>query len=166
MDVEVFAVPTTPEILVSNDTLICSLSADQYIWYLDGNQLSVGGPQIFLTASGAYSVQVVQDGCVSDISSALFLTGLTELSEQKNAKLLVQPNPASDQIRIQLIENQEAIRFDFIRLYNIQGQLLRQVDNGASNDALDLNISTLPKGAYYIFVETKQGNHGTSFIKQ
>lgn len=166
MDVEVFPVPASPEILISNDTLICSISADQYIWYLDGNQLSVGGPQIFLTASGAYSVQVVQNGCVSDISSALFLTGLTDLSEQKAAKLLVQPNPASDMIRIQLMENNQASRFDFIRLYNIQGQLLRQVDHETSNDALDLNVSNLPKGVYYIFVETEQENYGTSFVKQ
>ncbi|MEM9819743.1 MAG: choice-of-anchor L domain-containing protein [Bacteroidota bacterium] len=156
----------TPEILVSADTLTCSIIADDYIWYLDGNPLSISGPQIPLTFNGAYSVQILQNGCLSEISPALFLTGLDDLSGQGDPNFIIQPNPANDFVQIQLLQDDGVEVLDAIRLYNIHGQLLQQRTDVVNEQGIDLDVSHLPKGVYYLVLGVGSQIQGVSFVKQ
>ncbi len=75
--------------------------------------------------------------------------------EQKDSKILIYPNPAADVINI---ENDKTIVS--VRLYNIQGQIIKQ--KSSFSNAVQLTVSDVPVGTYLLQVN---GDDYSSFSR-
>jgi len=83
--------------------------------------------------------------------------------------LTIYPNPASDNLMIdfdpehveQVRSNRQNINYEF-RLYNNQGNLLRQAKTKSDN--VQFNVSNLPYGIYYLHIY--DGINSTPEIQQ
>jgi len=69
------------------------------------------------------------------------------------------PNPATDYININLLENQLAN----VKVYNVTGSLVLNQDIDYTNT--EINVSDLSKGTYIIKVTDGQKEHSSKFIK-
>jgi hypothetical protein len=79
--------------------------------------------------------------------------------------LLVYPNPVNDAVTIELpsIPNQVVT----VRLFNTQGQLLRDQKIASEQHLIVLNqLEALPTGLYHLLIETDSGRHFAKFSKK
>ncbi|MEM7657484.1 MAG: T9SS type A sorting domain-containing protein [Bacteroidota bacterium] len=76
-------------------------------------------------------------------------TSTTSIADRFSLPLLVAPNPASDQLMVRLPEQP----IHEITLFNLQGQLVRQIDLAGSSQH-DLNVGQLPRGMYLLQVRS------------
>lgn len=78
--------------------------------------------------------------------------------EQDSDGFTVYPNPASDQLHLQLAEPNQPFT---CRLYDLQGRLLLQQDN-----ATNLNVASFQAGVYEVQVQSNNEVYTTKFVKQ
>ncbi len=140
--IEILPLPLTPSITQKEDTLISSATSGNH-WFLAGNALPQDTLAQFVPkVSGSYRVQIIDtNGCKSALSEGFVFTkiGVFDLSE--NYFLAVFPNPTSGELTLKGDFLQEG---DFaIKIYNNQGQLLRQAKNTAQLDIAELNNQLL-----------------------
>jgi len=142
--------PTGPAIqLLFGDTLFASTEADSYQWYLDGAAIPNATNQWLVpTASGLYTVEALgPNGCPSPGSSVFSYTlpPGTGIEELPIPALRVWPNPASQQVQLQLEGGLVQAPF---RLLNSMGQLLASGTMRAGEAQLD--VSGLAPGMYIL----------------
>lgn len=68
------------------------------------------------------------------------------------------PNPVSDRLTVKVVNEKEA---GGVHIYDLQGNLAL-----AANNSLELDISTLPPGIYFVKVRGDKGVQTSKFIKQ
>jgi hypothetical protein len=140
--VDVLPLPITPSISQKKDTLISSATSGNH-WFLGGNALNQDTLARFTPKiSGAYQVQAIDaNGCKSALSTIFIFTkiGIFDLSE--NNLLIVFPNPTSGELTLKGDFMQEG--GFVIKIYNNQGQLLRQAKNITQLDISELNNQLL-----------------------
>lgn len=78
-------------------------------------------------------------------------SGEVEDKIEKNNNLLIYPNPAASFVTLKMVEE---LNGDYnVRLFNLNGKLLNEVQTRFANgQAQQIDISTLPKGSYYLSV--------------
>ncbi len=127
-----------------------------------------------LAPNSTYKVQIDAEAVVnSDLfgNEAIewtFNTGSVALTAIANPtidswSLAIFPNPASDFVRIQLPEN---IPVSGFKLLTASGAVIKTVHSKAGKSVVDLNISDLPKGMYFIIPTGKTNLKAAKFIKQ
>lgn len=90
-------------------------------------------------------------------------TSLTELPG--STQLRVYPNPANEQLTIELPE--QASQKLRLRLFNAQGQLLREEERTPSGDALQLHeLGSLSAGLYLLQLEADGRRYFARFVKE
>lgn len=141
VQVTVIALPATPTISQSADTLYASAATGNE--WLDGNGNVVGTDAFFVpTNEGIYTVQNTENGCTSAVS-APFNFVFSGISQNTLEGIRLYPNPTRDWLNI---ENPTTNTLD-LRLYNLQGQLLwAQTNVGARWHSVSL--AALPQGIY------------------
>lgn len=127
-----------------------------------------GGYKTGINETGVYSVTYSAQGYISKTIQVTFLQTLTAT---RNVKLLknplvhtegyattniieIYPNPTSQILHIKNLEPNA-----LYSIYSIEGKSLYQ---GSTSE---LDVSFLPKGTYYIQIQTKQGSINKAFIK-
>lgn len=93
----------------------------------------------------------------------LDVTSVAEIAGRQ--PLLVYPNPVNDAVTIELpsIPNQVVT----VRLFNTQGQLLRDQKIASEQHLIVLNqLDALPTGLYHLLIETDSGRHFAKFSKK
>lgn len=147
--------PGVPVVLQQHDTLLCSATATAYQWYLDGNPIpSATGQSYIYLANGNYYVEVFNAQGCSTVSTPVHIVdiGIDELSA--SATLNVYPNPATDDLTLELNLSKAAdVR---IRLTNMAGQTvytetLSQFSGGYKKQ---LSLKEQASGMYYLQVMT------------
>jgi uncharacterized delta-60 repeat protein len=78
-------------------------------------------------------------------------TGIAEASPEGNAAIQIYPNPADNLL---FIENKSQLKISCIRVYDMLGVLVKQVDNP---DKQPVDISDLPAASYVLSIQTEQG---------
>lgn len=133
-------------------TLTASANGSTYQW-LDCNnsfaQINGATNQSFTaTVNGNYSVAVSQNGC-TDTSICFSVTGvgINEINSVNNFQIF--PNPASDNLTIQLSQLCDNCRIEILNLF---GQLL--LSETANEKTQTLNINSLSEGVYLIQIQT------------
>lgn len=147
-------IPPQPEIIaLSNDSLRANFPADSFLWYVDGMLLSPMSQTIKASASGAYAVIALVNGCPSPLSDTLIIT-VTGIPPRAFAggEIQVYPNPNRG---IFLIEGGILqVSSVQISLYNLQGQILQQFTVATPDGNLYETIETrLPSGTYFVVLE-------------
>ncbi|MEN0004825.1 MAG: T9SS type A sorting domain-containing protein [Bacteroidota bacterium] len=100
---------------------------------------------------------------ISTNSTITFIDGFTVASTEissTNTSLKLFPNPATDQLRLQFAEAREGL----VQLFDSNG---KEVLSGQlQGDHLNLNISTIEVGIYWVKVVTDQGVLAQKIMKQ
>ena len=95
---------------------------------------------------GSNSSNVFVASCNGESATSIFKPGVLEIGVK------VYPNPAKDQVYIELEENQ---KINQITISNLQGQLLRTVSNPSLKEKISLDRFSV--GLYLIGIHTKEG---------
>ncbi len=139
--------PPKPSIAINGTTLLSSSPSNNQ-WFRNGILIpGATQPSIDFTEPGDYSVQVSVDKCSSDFSAGYLIT---DIEESKNLFLRTYPNPAKNILSVELLYIQA--KDGAISLYDFSGKKVLtkkiQIKNSAFKD--DLQIESLPKGAYIL----------------
>ncbi len=144
----------TVDVSVSNNspTLTANATGAAYQWLDCGNGYAIIPSEInqnfTATQNGSYAVEISQNNCI-DTSACEAVINLTVLESNFENALLVYPNPAMEDIRIDLQKKYEDIN---IVIRNVLGQIILKKSYSASN-VLQLNIPG-KSGVYYIEVRS------------
>lgn len=155
------------EINLGNDTILCApfyLELDatihngvSYYWEPSGETT----PVITVDSTGVgygtktYHVTVIdENGCMVEASINVTFDPCTFIeSKSREVKVAVHPNPANSVLNLNIQGNSDFVEY---YLLNYQGQVLDAVTLGRLNGSLNrtINVSTYPKGIYYIRINT------------
>jgi uncharacterized repeat protein (TIGR01451 family) len=142
-------IPDTPIISQNGNTLTASGSGT-FTWFLNGNMLSESGNTIAISSGGLYSVQIEQNGCVSEMISETFNTIAVDELNSRN-EFYIYPNPATSTLFIQIpyeLQNCE------ISICNSLGQEFRH-DYKTKRLTHQIDCSSFPRGLYIVRIGDK-----------
>ena len=151
--------PAQPTITLGGDPaqpILSSSSTDGNLWYRDDVLLGETTPSLNATESGTYTLQVVIDGCESELSEgkAVLITGI----EAEAAVMEIHPNPTSGTLNISIQEEQT------VQIINSSGTILFE-ETLATGDH-QLGISGYPSGVYILKLISSSGTELKRWIKQ
>lgn len=155
IDVEVLPNPA-PSISLVNGQLVCSVLADDYLWYRNGTPIGNSNSQsITPTQSGSYTVSTFWDlGC--DNLSAPFVYQTTGVDDPGHTfPIRLYPQPAMDVLYV------EAPGLRQIQLFDALG---RNVLTLFENDAAQINVGDLPAGSYSMRLTLESGKTATQTV--
>lgn len=157
-------IPTAPKITSSGTNLTAS-GGTKYQWYLDGAAVA-GLTQVTITpgiTGGTYTVKgLTDDGCASVASNAIEVKAAVLGTEpEENINVSIYPNPASDELRIEL---PAGIVFKEATFYAASGIKAMQTSKLSDNNSF--NISQLAKGMYLVKIETSHGSAVRKIIRE
>ena len=94
-----------------------------------------------------------------------FIIGLTATEEAMNSEqdLIVFPNPASEEITIELQSNVDVI--EMVQIFSITGQQVMLIDDVSVTD-LSIRLDKTPPGIYLVHVKTEQSQIIKKILKQ
>lgn len=118
--------------------------------------------QIIDTAAATFAAVYIDTANVT-IPGGCFATGTGNVDPNKEL-VTVQPNPVSGNSVILVIETAYAVTNMPIAVYDTKGRLLMQLNNskGTGKKTIELNITRLAKGKYYIKVLNGSKTIGTA----
>ena len=122
--------------------------------------------QIIDTAAGTFTAVYV-DTTIANLASSCVVTGVVNPGTIHNY-VVVRPNPSIGASSTLIIETTDAIQSMPILVYNMNGRLVQrlQESKGSGKKIIDLPVSKLPKGKYFINVFNKNKLIGTAeFIR-
>jgi hypothetical protein len=70
-----------------------------------------------------------------------------EITATNNNILSIQPNPAQNELHIQVLETDKMSQNMHLQIYNLQGQLLQ--NNKLKTKNTNISLQTLPNGVYF-----------------
>jgi len=142
-------IPPTPTITQNGNQLVSSsVSGSQ--WYLNGVIISGATGQNFTPAtSDNYTVQVTLNNCTSTFSVALnfTVTGIPNISVFNNL-VKIFPNPVNDFL---IITRSGSLVNLNIRLFDINGKLLKQMNSSQSR--IEIDFSKYAAGVYIVWIQ-------------
>jgi hypothetical protein len=118
--------------------------------------------QIIDTAAASFTAVYI-DTTVATISSACVVTGVVNPGTPGNY-VTIRPNPAVGNSASLIIETSEAINSMPVVVYDISGRVVirLQQSKGSGKIIIDLDVSKLAKGSYFIKVYNKNKLVGTA----
>ena len=171
-DFRITVKPTPNQPIIDNpgiDVLESSVEGDHYRWYLDGVLMVDQTTRSFRALeSGVYQVEVIQAGCVSQLSTE-FILEVTSLEATliETYGFKIHPNPTDGELEIQLEKLVNQIIQ--VQVRGEQGNLL-YTKEFKSNQGVSLkeklDLSTLPSGIYLLEVRLKEGTITKKIIIQ
>jgi hypothetical protein len=146
--------------LVSFEAIV-DFTPTSYLWVpMAGDTLTVANPDYFFTESGDFMVYLEVengDGCKMWVQKPIHVTDFTNVDDLRviNSFQLT-PNPSDGQFKLSL-ELSEIQRANIV-LYNSIGQTLFKESLGQVKVLdMDLNLSNLPVGVYFLSLITENG---------
>lgn len=143
----------------TNDTLK-SPKADSYQWLNCGNNTIVqnANAQWFIpNATGNYAVITTKNMCLDTSNCINYVVNNTNLNAVTKNTCNIYPNPANSIISFQFNTNTELI--STVKIINQLGICVLE------KNELNLSISQLPQGLYFVTVITNKGNFNSKFVK-
>lgn len=116
-----------------------------------GTEVHIAG--VFNSGSLIFAPFMIYKGCGDDVFISKLIAPVVSVKESfiENS-LLIYPNPAHDQLRVNAIGR--------ICLYNLLGKLVLSIDHTDTFQPAIIDVSSLPKGVY--FCETAYGQNRTT----
>ncbi len=121
----------------------------------------------FIDTATATSTAFYIDTTVANIVTACVITGVVNTGTVNNY-ITVRPNPSVGATASLIIETTDAIQSMPILIFNMNGRLVQRIQEskGSGKKIIDLPVSKLPKGKYFINVYNKNVLVGTAeFIR-
>jgi PKD repeat protein len=138
----------------------------QYSWYQNGNRIDGANAQTYQpTASGVFTVEIENEKGCRSVSEPFDFT-ITGRNAQllDGHKIAVYPNPTTDWVTVQSTYS----GVYSLEIVDLLGKTVYNRASGATYSILEqLDLSTLPSGAYYIQIKTAKGNKAvTKIVKE
>ena len=157
--ITVNALPSTPTILVSNDTLYISQGGSNYQWYFNNSIISGANLNYYVFSSdGNYSVNYSNGFCWSDTAMVL-IVGENEIFGEQ---ISVYPNPTEGNIYI-------SSQSDAIIKYLIsdnQGRIIQEKLLEIPNKYHSIDLLNESPGIYFLTIYTQKYKQVFKIIKQ
>lgn len=133
-------------------------------WYLGDTPVPGATSREFVpTADGIYSVVVMNaDGCTSRTDPYTFVKTSTAVEIESSESITMYPNPATDEIRVEL---PRAARRS-IEVVNAIGDVVQTVTIGDEATGVDLPLSGLAAGTYFVRIHAGESVWMKRFVKQ
>lgn len=163
INIYVYPVPSV-SIIVRGDTL-ASFNAASYQWFLNDSAIQgATSPVLIANQQGDYSVQVTDtNGCQARSTDVqVLVSGVQNLFE--NNILDVYPDPFSNTIFLRV--SAADIHVEAIEIYDELGRLAIHLQTGGvSSNPLQIDVSDLAAGIYYLKIKTNKSDYVRSIIK-
>jgi hypothetical protein len=145
--------PAAPNITLVFDSLVSDL-ANGYQWYFNSALIPGATTQGYHpTQNGNYSV-VITDGNNCTASSTDYIFILTEITNPTNtSEIFIYPNPAKNELVVQSSEFGDR---DEITIYDAIGEKLLSRKPAARSQKQIIDVSTLPRGIYFIKIKLEE----------
>jgi hypothetical protein len=132
-----------------------------YTYSLD--DLVYTGESIFSSLTQkTYSVYVM-DSNACKVSESLDLTPVVSAAERKDLSFYIYPNPVRELLIVESMENTK--HHSLIKLLGISGNILHMKEY-ETNSSLQLNVSHLQPGVYFIKIINRDKTYLSRFIKE
>lgn len=168
VNINVFKTPSKPSVITaSNDTLICSLAAQNYKWFMNSMDLGASTKKIKAPQSGYYKIKVADNNCWSAFSDSVYykLLAIFEL-KNKNFDILLYPNPTNDELKIVFIKNLKS-KVSKYEIYEITGKkVIENSDFTSSDNEITIQTGFLSKGNYILNIYSGDEILRTKFEKR
>lgn len=137
-----------------------STGADRYSWnFGDGNSSTEANPVHVFPGPGVYEVTLnLQNGRCGRSTSRTIAIGVTSVEELAQYGIRFFPNPATDWLRVDGLEQAT------LTLYDPYGKHI--VSNKAQRTSAELDVRRLPSGLYFLRIEDKRGRWLVQILKQ
>ncbi|MEZ4893960.1 MAG: T9SS type A sorting domain-containing protein [Saprospiraceae bacterium] len=150
-----------PEIQVNNICYLAAPNGSAYQWYLNGAAIAGATNQFYIAVnSGYYVMSMTSLGGCQGVSDPVFaqacLSSTREELWEVDIKLF--PNPASENLHIQLTNGVSISNFSF-ELIEPDGRIATtmQKTNMLNTEIVQISIGHLPVGIYFYRIRSDQG---------
>ena len=117
-----------------------------------------------------YHYKITEDGSnliliviASNENIAIYRTDFLAIEEFEDSVFQIYPNPVEDQLYLLLSTN---LNVKNIRVYDIQGRLIRQEIPGQTDDLIEIETANLPSGLYFVeVIDDTGGSSIERFVK-
>jgi hypothetical protein len=173
--ITVYPYPPPQGILQSGDTLFANAGAVAYQWYYNGNIINgATGYYYVATQNGNYNV-ICTDNNGCEVEAAIFDV-MTDIGELTQDGIEIYPVPAKNFLNI----NTGKLHVDQVELYNNLGEIVLSSSPSPSGEGwaspsaslwrpkgegIEVNISNLPSGIYFVVVSSEEKKFRSRIIK-
>ena len=141
-----------PEISQNGTLLECSVTADSYQWYLNGDPIAGATDQTYeATETGDYAVSVTYESGCEEISDDFYLDFTSVDGHEFEDQINMYPNPAQHHVQIELDERKLAS----LAVFGMDGKLLTTVP--VQSSMITLDVSGFAQGIYIVRFEDEAG---------
>ncbi len=155
----IVSVPIDVTSTASGMTITANFSGGTYQWIdciTNTDIINATSASYTSPVNGSFAVAISTGGC-TDTSNCILLLTLGEDMLHDNLQLSVYPNPASEVVTVKMdVEG-------YLELVNLSGKVLI---TEAFDSNLNLNVSHLPDGYYFLRIKTSQGLYTRTLIMQ
>jgi hypothetical protein len=114
----------------------------------------------------AYHDNVVylgHQGMYQSVIENPFITSVDDITKKSKATFTISPNPALDVITI---STDDIFKFQSpVRIHASDGKLMKSIVTSPDTQQVNVNISDLPDGIYFVLLQGKNGRAVNSFVK-
>lgn len=112
-------------------------------------------------ASYGKNFAILVQGKTIYIDDFSYTSGNLSTEEYVIGEFSIYPNPVSDILRIDYKES-----LDWIKVYDINGRILRTTNFHYNESQFEINVSDLSKGVYFVEIKSNKNKHIQKFIKK
>lgn len=148
--------PAIPTFTQTGNTLTGPAGMANYIWIVNGTDtLNEYTRSITAPYSGSYVLVVTNPGGCSNISNPVEVVVVSVNSRLEASGILIYPNPAVERL---FIQKKSGSDFQLVGIFNTIGQSISsEVKTNPILDGLELQVSNLQPGTYWLKFSNKQG---------
>lgn len=122
-----------------------------------------------LTPGTTYQIQVqavCDGGSESEWSEPITPTTLTGINSYLENSVTLYPNPAKEVVNVQCTMNNVQFDVTEVEVYDVFGKIVRTVQWADGHSPMQINVSDLADGMYFVRVTTDQGVVTKRFVKK
>jgi len=139
-----------------NITLYANYGGTNYEWYLDGVLVSGSSSSLALTQQGAYTLVIIQNGCRSEESDPVIITGIENYAIIQNLKIY--PNPVTSQLNV---VSTTSLKIERVEMLDVTGKVVKNITQNFTK----IDVSSLQRGVYFVKIYTDKGVGNQRIIK-
>lgn len=134
------------------------VTGENLSWYSDAAGTMPLSTDTVLTNGTTYYVQQIQNGCPGELL-AITATQILATQDHSLQNLSYFPNPVTDKLTLQ---NSEPI--DTVKIYNLKGQLVYDMD--VENSTAQFDLSSIGTGVYFVKVHAANSSSVIRIVKR
>ena len=137
-----------------------------FSWLLNNQEISTDqNPDSLL--SGLYQVNIIDaNGCVGS-QSDIQIQGSTSVLPVDNSIWKLYPNPAENNIWVELVANKQTLQLKEINLYDLDGRVLENwdVNHFSNQQKIQLSLDKIVTGMFILEIKTSEFNYVKRIVK-